>query len=239
MHIAYIFLYCAVALFVIWNALQQFIYDSDEEEKNFGFCYNFGFFFCSFIRLLDAIVSRQFLNNETTVCQQRQQQKHTRTHTHCTKREKIRQNRNHKIDLQKSKAGRFISQDHQEIAKCVLFFVFFSSTTINRKDGKKRYSQWQNKSARWMDLFFSFFFWCQNEFRSLFFLFLSLLLRDYGSGKQIMEFPELKWFSAFRTTFFFIISRFYLIIQMFYHPPSSPCTCHTQRSNDVFCWSTI
>lgn len=88
--------------------------------------------FCSFFRLLDAIASRQFLNNETTVCQ-RQQQK--RTHIH---EEKNRQNRNHKIDLQKKQSWPL---HHTRSSRNSKVYSFFLSFTINRKDGKKRYSQ--------------------------------------------------------------------------------------------------
>lgn len=91
----------------------------------------------------------------------------------------------------------------------------------------------------------SFFFFLRLVLKWFFirhiFLFLSLslllLLRDYDSGNQILELPELKWFSAlwrlFFSFLFIIIFRFHLIIQTFYQPPSPSSACthykHIQR----------
>lgn len=85
--------------------------------------------FCS--QAFGAIASRPFLSNETTVCQ-RQQRRHTHTRD-AKKTGKIAIIKSICKQEKKSKAGRFIAQDYQEIAKYTISRFFLSTILLDTK----------------------------------------------------------------------------------------------------------
>lgn len=208
-HIAWTFFAGLLRHSLFENALQHFIYDADEEEEELRFLLQYQLRFLFFFQTLDVIASRSFLSNETTVCQ-RQQQKHT----HDGKKSTKSQSWNRLANSKKSQAGRFIAaQDHHP-----------------PREEKTPFTMTKQKCSFFHLLLLVLVLKCILASRFCLSRTLSPV-RDYDSGNQIMELPELKWFSAFWWLFFafIIIFRFHLIIQTFYQPSSSQ---HAQRKRE-------